>query len=412
MTQSIHVTNEVGRLRAAIIHAPAAETKNYRKGEFNQVFSLRPMRSQFDLNKATREHAAFREVLEKEGVELLELTDLLEQAVAHNRNARLDLIDGFISTSNIKGTELLEALRNRLQQIKDPRTLVQSMCVGFRCADILPDHTSSTSLAEATGESLDPESLFINPLNTMFFTRDPATVIGDGVACSHMYWSERNREVPFYSTILAHHTVFREAPTWSNYNSSFHMEGGDLLNLDPSSILIGISQRTEAAAIDSLARAVLWNPSSSIDRIYATVVEECGTRLHLDTFVNRVDVDAFIIDPFFGDNAYTYMLTRGRTPGSICVSSLEMSLQGVLTKALGMGPLRFISCASQYEAECGAAGTLCLSPGKLCVLDGNNETNVTLERAGFDLVPISLEELTSGYGGPNCLCLPLYRDDI
>ena len=32
-----------------------------------------------------------------------------------------------------------------------------------------------------------------------------------------------------------------------------------------------------------------------------------------------------------------------------------------------------------------------------------------LEQAGIELVPISIFELTNGFGGPNCLCLPLVR---
>ena len=32
----------------------------------------------------------------------------------------------------------------------------------------------------------------------MWFTRDPASVIGEGVTLNHMYWPERNREVIAY----------------------------------------------------------------------------------------------------------------------------------------------------------------------------------------------------------------------
>ena len=56
-----------------------------------------------------------------------------------------------------------------------------------------------------------------------------------------------------------------------------------------------------------------------------------------------------------------------------------------------------------------AISTLCLEPGKVCVYEENTETNKALEQAGIELVPISIFELTNGFGGPNCLCLPLVR---
>lgn len=52
----------------------------------------------------------------------------------------------------------------------------------------------------------------------MWFTRDPASVIGEGVTLNHMYWPERNREVIAYKTIFTYHPDFRETLSSSSMN--------------------------------------------------------------------------------------------------------------------------------------------------------------------------------------------------
>lgn len=47
----------------------------------------------------------------------------------------------------------------------------------------------------------------------------------------------------------------------------YHIEGGDVLNINNHILAVGISQRTEAAAIDELAKNCFKNPECSIDTI-------------------------------------------------------------------------------------------------------------------------------------------------
>ena len=78
---ALHVQNEIGKLKKALLHCPGSETRNYPDGQFNQVFTLRPSRSSFDLEKALKEHHAYSAMLEREGVEILYLEDLLTKAL-------------------------------------------------------------------------------------------------------------------------------------------------------------------------------------------------------------------------------------------------------------------------------------------------------------------------------------------
>lgn len=76
--QGIHITNEIGHLKAVLVHRPGAETQNYPDADFSQVFSLRKWSGRFDLDKAMYEHDSMVQLLEKHGVETIEIRDLLE----------------------------------------------------------------------------------------------------------------------------------------------------------------------------------------------------------------------------------------------------------------------------------------------------------------------------------------------
>lgn len=79
--QGIHVTNEIGHLKAVLVHRPGAETQNYPDADFSQVFSLRKWSGRFDLDKAMYEHDSMVQLLEKHGVETIEIRDLLEDSL-------------------------------------------------------------------------------------------------------------------------------------------------------------------------------------------------------------------------------------------------------------------------------------------------------------------------------------------
>ena len=413
---AVHVYNEIGRLRRAVLYRPGLETRNYPDGRFNQVFTLRPSRASFDLDKALSEHAAYVNMLESEGVEILYLDQLIIEALETGAEARASFIDSFISGCGVSGCELQEAVRTHLEQAKTSTELAHIAIGGIRYGEVTGLDYEGDCLAELTGETYDSQDLLVNPLNTMWFTRDPASSIGRGVTLNHMYWPERNREVLLYKTIAAFHPDFRDTPIFFRNESSFHMEGGDILNLNRENIAVGISQRTESAAIDCLARELLWNEQSEIDSVWAVQVPDEELCIHLDTYLSCVDTDTFLADRQLLDEARVYQISRGRKQGTCRIRAIDGGVREALPTALGVDSVRLIPCggndpvSAEEERLNNAASVLCLKPGKVCVYAENTQTNHELERAGIELVTISITELTSGFGGPNCLCLPIQRD--
>ena len=329
-----HYMFEIGKLKKALLHCPGSETRNYPDGQFNQVFTLRPSSSSFDLEKALKEHHAYSTMLEREGVEILYLENLLTEALDATDQARRSFIDSFIRECGACGIELESAIRDYLEHIEGSRALAQAAVNGIRYSQVFDTGVSTSmrlmrflgildtdkeifSLAKLTGDAYSPDDLLVSPLNTMWFTRDPASVIGEGVTLNHMYWPERNREVIAYKTIFTYHPDFREAPQFFKHESTYHFEGGDLHNLTCENVAVGISQRTEPAAIDTLANNLLWDENSAIESVWAIQVPYDDLCIHLDTYFARVGYETFLVDRELLDQARVYRITREGQPGRV-----------------------------------------------------------------------------------------------
>lgn len=411
----VHVNNEIGQIKEVLVQKPRENTLDYYDGNLSKIFSLR---ANFDAQTAAEEHRNYRKMLENENINISYVDELLVETLNAYPDARNELIHTYAIESGAKGTEMLSAIEDTLNSIESNKDLVTAIMRGMSYSDShLLDFTKG-SLAYTCGDLLNPSSLFVNPLSTMWFTRDPLAIIGNGITLHHMYLPERNREVSLYQMIFKYHPMYKCEDLYYNHESSFYIEGGDVLNLTSDVVLFGISQRTEAAAIDIISQNLLWNPHSDINEIYALRLPDEDHRNHLDTYLTQVDYDKFLIDPALTKNCSIYKITRGKQRNTTAVSSLYENLETILRTVLKCPAIQFIECGdgigriSEREAQGNAISALCLKPGRLCVYEHNKITNRALERAGIDLVPIEINELTSGFGGPNCLALPLCREDI
>ena len=70
-----------------------------------------------------------------------------------------------------------------------------------------------------------------------------------------------------------------------------------MLNINEKTLAVGISQRTQAAAIDVMAQNIFWNSDSKVERILAFDIPVSRAFMHLDTVFTQIDVDKFTIHP-------------------------------------------------------------------------------------------------------------------
>ena len=236
-----------------------------------------------------------------------------------------------------------------------------------------------------------------------------------------MYSVTRNRETIYAEYIFNYHPDFKgKLDKYYDRYLPYHIEGGDVLNLNSHILAVGISQRTEAAAIDELAKNCFRDPNCKIDTILAFNIPESRAFMHLDTVFTQIDYDKFTYHPGIMDTLQVFEITEGDIPDSdedLNVKEVNGSLEEILEKYLGR-EIEVIPCAggekisSEREQWNDGTNTLCIAPGVVVVYDRNNITNNILREHGLKVIEVSSAELSRGRGGPRCMSMPLIREDI
>ena len=67
---------------------------------------------------------------------------------------------------------------------------------------------------------------------------------------------------------------------------------------------------------------------------------------------------------------------------------------------------------AQREQWNDGSNTLCVAPGEVIVYERNYTTNLILRDHGIKTYSIPSSELSRGRGGPRCMSMPLWREDL
>lgn len=261
----------------------------------------------------------------------------------------------------------------------------------------------------------DASKMVIKPMPNLYFTRDPFAMIGTGISLNRMYSVTRNRETIYGEYIFANHPEFKETPLYYSRYNSFHIEGGDILNINEHVLAIGISQRTEPDAIDSIAHSIFDDETSPVDTILAFDIPSNRAFMHLDTVFTQIDTNKFTIHPGIMGPLTVFEITSEET-GQFEVRETNAPLKDILSKYVGT-EVELIPCgggdriAAEREQWNDGSNTLCISPGTICVYQRNSVTNELLDKKGLNLVVIPSAELSRGRGGPRCMSMPIWRED-
>lgn len=269
---------------------------------------------------------------------------------------------------------------------------------------------------------IETEDEFIaDPMPNLYFTRDPFASVGEGISLNKMYSVTRNRETIYAEYIFKYHPDYKDQARlyYDRYNP-YHIEGGDVLNINDHVLAIGISQRTTAEAIDQIAKNLFKDPECKIDTILAFNIPESRAFMHLDTVFTQVDYDKFTYHPGIMGTLQVFEITEGDDPNSdedLTVTEINAPLEEILTKYVGR-KVTLIPCAggdkvsAEREQWNDGSNTLCIAPGVVVVYDRNNLTNAVLRSYGLKVIEIHGAELSRGRGGPRCMSMPLVREDI
>lgn len=404
----IHVTSEIKPLKKVLLHRPGKELLNLTPDTLERLlFDDIPF-----LKVAQAEHDRFAEILRENGVEVVYLEDLMAEVLDADPAVRKKFLEQFISEAGIRTKHWQKIVYDHLDKIKDSKELVLKTMEGVNLNEF--DVDAENSLVDLVSE---PSKLIIDPMPNLYFTRDPFASIGNGVSLNRMYSVTRNRETIYAEYIFNYHPDFKGHVTkfFDRYNP-FHIEGGDILNLNDKVLAIGISQRTEPDAIDMIARNIFASEDSTINTVLAFNIPNSRAFMHLDTVFTQIDVDKFTVHPGILGPLQVFEITPG-ADDELKVREIDDTLENILAKYLGLPKVTLIQCAggvtiaAEREQWNDGSNTLCIAPGVIVVYERNDVTNAILREAGLKVLEMPSAELSRGRGGPRCMSMPLIRED-
>jgi arginine deiminase len=405
--KAIHVHSEIGRLKRVLLHRPGKELENLMPEHLNRLL--------FDdipyLKIAQEEHDSFAALLKKHGVKVYYLEDLVEEAIIDDVvKARfihdvLEETDIFTSREKMLMTEYFLALSNR--------KMIEAVMSGVRKTEIQSVMGHSLSNFQRSVECDYP--FVMDPMPNLYFTRDPFASVGDGVTIHPMFSVTRSRETIFAEYIFSYHPLYKNTKIWYDRLEPFSLEGGDLLILNDKTVAVGISQRTKERSIVKFAERLL-SEENGFCKILAFNIPKQRTFMHLDTVFTMVDRDKFTVHPNILHQFDVFIIER--KDKKIGIRLAEGNLADVLKEQLELDEVTLIRCGSNSVIDAAreqwndGSNTLAVAPGKVVVYARNYVTNEILKDAGIKIYELPGSELSRGRGGPRCMSMPLWREDL
>lgn len=412
--RKINVTSEIKPLKKVLLHRPGNELLNLTPDTLSELL--------FDdipyLPIAQREHDEFARVLKENGVEVVYLEDLMAEVIESDVEIRENFIKQFIYEAGIRTPKYRDLVFQYLNSFKNSKELVLKTMEGIQISEInrnqRKDEKSLVDLVTAETDFLAA------PMPNLYFTRDNFASIGNGISLNKMYSVTRNRETIYAEYIFKYHKDFKDqVDKYFDRDLPYHIEGGDILNLNDHIVAIGISQRTQAEAIDQIAKNFFKNKDCKIDTVLAFNIPNSRAFMHLDTVFTQVDRNKFTFHPGIVETLQVFEITEGNDPDSdedLNVVEINDSLENILSTYLKM-PITLIPCAggdkvaAEREQWNDGSNTLCIAPGTVIVYDRNVITNQVLRENGLKVLEIPGAEISRGRGGPRCMSMPLIRED-
>jgi len=406
----VHVSSEIGRLRSVLVHTPGPE-----------LLAVTP---------TTREDYLYDDIIDHE-----------EARREHRRFVAI--VERFANVHSVRGL-LAEVLANRDVRdllVKETMDIVPSEPLAREIAD-LPAEALVQMLIEGREEEAGPLATALNEhgyvlpaLPNLFFTRDVAMVLEDHVLIGSMRYGIRWSEELIMKALFLSHPVLQNQGIL--YDGSierrvnYTLEGGDVHPIRRDTVMIGFSERSSPAAIDTLTE-LLFEKTSVTDVIVVVMPKE-NTAIHLDMIFTQVDRELCVLFPphFIGPERLRILHRR---KGQHHVHEMPNVFAALQSVGLPMEPIfcggdrRIMQEREQWASGC---NFVAMRPGVVLSYHRSEGTLREMQKMGFRLVTaddfltggdrirederavIVFEgsELVRGGGGPRCMTCPVQRDD-
>ena len=404
---SVKVNSEIGRLKVVLLHEPGDELHNLTPKKLDDLL--------FDdipwLPLAKKEHQAFAKTFKDAGVEVVYLTDLMRDVLDISDDIKVEFINQFIKEAHIRSNTLREIATDYLKSFTDNKELVLKTVAGIKKSE-LPNYQ-----IKSLADHVDDYPFVTDPMPNLYFTRDPFASIGEGVSLNKMYSVTRSRETIFGEYIFKYHPNYKKTPLYYSRYEDVNIEGGDIMVLNDHVLVVGVSQRTCAEAVERLAKNLFYNNETDFDTVLALTIPQARTFMHLDTVFTQVDKDKFTIHKGCYEKLKIFRVTKDmNNDKKVKVVELDQKLEEVLESYIGL-PITLIPCgggdtiSADREQWSDGSNFVAIAPGEVIAYERNDITNAALIKAGIKVHIIPSSELSRGRGGPRCMCMPLLREE-
>ena len=422
----LSVFSEIAPLRDVLVHAPGPEVDVMPPSMMSELL--------FDDiiygPRAREEHRRFRGILERFGVTVHDIRDLLAQALEASRESVGSLI------GEVARLEILDDRTQGVLRSSPSEDLADLLIQGIR-----------TPL-----EHFEPGNLFaLDPIPNLLFSRDAQTVLGDQVVIAAMNRRARQRESILSRFVFSRHPWiesndilmdFSRSASGSRAGQSYPptFEGGDLLVFQEGVVIVGVSERTMEASVDLLAKTLRQH--GFFHSLIMVPMPRVRNAMHLDTIFTRISTGECLV--------HAPMILPGNHE-TLSVIQMDLRkqddwgrrhpslLDGLKTVGVDLEP---ICCGGQgdYIRQCreqwtDGANSFAIAPGVILTYSRNAATANELSGHGYSVlhtaeleydddgccmydfvegkkyaILVCGEELSRARGGPRCMTMPLARE--